>query len=163
MPSRSPGFEFLTTVSIELDADAPLPVGRSPWRIRRVSYIARGGFEGPRLKGQVLQGGGDWSELGQDAAGNALTFVDVRSLWRTHDSALLYVTYNGRLVIPKDVLGEFRDSAKVEELDPAKYYFRISPTFETSDEKYQWLNAMVGVGLGRRTAKGVVYDIFALT
>ena len=152
----------LCTVDIRLDDDAPLPLGKSPFRNRRVSYIAGGTVEGERLRGEVMAGGGDWSELGQGTDGAALTLVDVRSLWKTHDGAMIYVTYSGRLVIPQAVLGDFRDPAKVEALSEDDYYFRIQPTFETADERYGWLNALVAAGIGKRTAKGVRYRIFGL-
>jgi hypothetical protein len=152
----------LCTVTIRLDADAPLPLGRSPWRNRRVSYIAGGRFEGERLSGEVLPGGGDWSELGQGADGAAVTLIDVRSVWKTHDGALIYVTYAGRLVIPQAALAGFRDPGQVEGLAEDSYYFRIQPTFETADDRYGWLNALVAVGLGRRTADGVRYRILGL-
>src|SRR3954463_12219499 len=83
----------LCTVDIRLDDDAPLPLGKSPFRNRRVSYIAGGTIEGERLRGEVMPGGGDWSELGAAADGTALTFIDVRSIWKTHDGAMIYVTY----------------------------------------------------------------------
>ena len=152
----------LCTVDIRLDDDAPLPLGKSPFRNRRVSYIAGGTLAGERLNGEVMPGGGDWSELGAGADGAALTLVDVRSLWKTHDGAMIYVTYSGRLVIPQAVLSDFRDPAKVESLSEDDYYFRIQPSFETADERYGWLNALVAVGYGKRTANGVRYRIFGL-
>lgn len=152
----------LCTADITLVDDAPVPLGRSPWRNRRVSYIAGGAVTGERLSGVVLPGGGDWSELGQAEGGGALTVIDVRSVWRTADGALIYVTYAGRLAIPDEVLADFRDPAKVEAIDSGQYYFRIQPTFETADERYGWLNAVAAVGYGTRTAKGVRYRIFAL-
>ena len=152
----------LCTVSIRLEADAPVPLGRTPWRNRRVSYIAGGAFEGERLRGEVLPGGGDWSELGQASDGTAVTLIDVRSVWKTHDGALIYATYAGRLVIPQAVLADFRDPARVDGLSEDDYYFRIQPTFETADARYDWLNAMVAVGVGKRTSDGVRYRIFGL-
>jgi len=152
----------LCVVDIRLEADAPLALGKSPWRNRRVSYIAGGTIEGERLRGEVMPGGGDWSELGQGADGAALTLVDVRSLWKTHDGAIVDVRYSGRLVIPLAVLGDFRDPAKVEGLGDDDYYFRIQPIFETADARYEWLNALVAVGYGKRTAAGVRYRVFGL-
>jgi len=152
----------LCVVDIRLEADAPLALGKSPWRNRRVSYIAGGTVEGERLRGEVMPGGGDWSELGQGADGAALTLVDVRSLWKTHDGAIVDVRYSGRLVIPLVVLGDFRDPAKVEGLGDDDYYFRIQPIFETADARYEWLNALVAVGYGKRTAAGVRYRVFGL-
>ncbi|MEO8114829.1 MAG: DUF3237 domain-containing protein [Phenylobacterium sp.] len=152
----------LCTVDITLDDDAPLALGRSPWRNRRVSYIAGGTISGERLRGEVLPGGGDWSEGGAGADGEALTLIDVRSVWKTHDGALVYVTYSGRLVIPAASLARFRDPATVEGLAEDAYYFRIQPSFETADTRYGWLNAAVAVGYGRRTAKGVRYRVLSL-
>lgn len=152
----------LCVVDITLEQGAPIPLGRSPWRNRRVSYIAGGTIAGERLSGEVLPGGGDWSELGAGPDGTALTVIDVRSIWKTHDGAMIYVTYGGRLVIPAPALADFRDPAKVEQLPDDSYYFRIQPVFETADERYAWLNALVAAGLGRRTARGVRYRIFGL-
>jgi hypothetical protein len=157
------GAQELCRVEIELEAGSPIALGRSPWRNRRVSYIGRGIVQGARLHGIVRPGGGDWSELGQDEAGTALTLVDVRSIWKTHDGAEIFVSYGGRLVIPAGVLADFRDPAKVAALDPRSYYFRIAPLFETSDPRYVWLNGVVAVGFGHRTTTGVTYRVFELT
>ena len=155
-----PATEFLCEVSITLDADAPLPVGASPWRNRRVSDIAGGRFAGPRLSGAVRRSGADWSEGGRAADGGIATAIDVRSLWQTDEGALIYVTYPGRLVVPADKVPEFRDPARVTTLTESAYYFRICPVFETSAEPYLWLNEIVALGIGRRTADGVVYRMF---
>lgn len=152
----------LCVVDIRLDDEAPLALGKSPFRNRRVSYIAGGTVDGERLRGEVLPGGGDWSELGPGSDGAALTLIDVRSIWKTRDGAMIHVTYGGRLVIPADVLSAFRDPAQVEGLPENSYYFRIQPVFETADERYGWLNAMVAVGIGKRTARGVRYRVFGL-
>lgn len=158
-PATGLGTEYLCRVDIALEKDAPIALGRSPWRNRRVSYIAGGTIAGERLSGSVLAGGGDWSEGAAGAEGDVLTLVDVRSVWRTHDGADIYVTYAGRLIVPAALLGAFRDPAQVEAIDPKSYYFRIVPTFETADARYDWLNRAVAVGKGQRTARGVIYDI----
>lgn len=150
----------LCTVRIELAAGAPLALGRSPWRNRRVSDIAGGRFTGPRLAGTVRPSGADWSESGVNAAGDGVTLIDVRSVWTTDDGAEIYVTYAGRLVAPAATLEAFRDPARVETLAADSYRFRIVPTFETSAERYGWLNELVAVGFGRRTAAGVEYALF---
>lgn len=155
-----PGTEFLCEVSITLAAEAPLAIGQSPWRNRRVSDIAGGRFEGPRLSGAVRPSGADWSEGGRAADGGIATAVDVRSLWQADDGALIYVTYAGRLVVPAPSVAAFRDPGALSALDASAYYFRIAPVFETSAEAYTWLNEIVAVGVGRRTADGVVYRVF---
>jgi hypothetical protein len=158
-----PGTDFLCEVSITLAAEAPLAIGQSPWRNRRVSDIAGGRFEGPRLSGAVRSSGADWSEGGKAADGGIATAVDVRSLWQTDDGALIYVTYAGRLVVPAAVVPRFRDPRTVDQLEASDYYFRIAPVFETSAQSYAWLNEIVAVGIGRRTADGVVYRVFQIS
>jgi hypothetical protein len=159
----APGLDFLCEVAITLDADAPLPVGRSPWRNRRVSDIAGGRFHGPRLSGVVRRSGADWSEGGRGADGGIATAIDVRSLWQTDDGALIYVTYAGRLVVPAATVEAFADPARVTHLAMSDYYFRVCPVFETSNDRYLWLNEIVAVGAGQRTADGVVYRMFQVT
>lgn len=154
---------LLCHVNIELARDAPLIVGQTPWRWLRVSNISGGCFEGQRLTGKILPSGGDWAEQGQDAAGRSTSHLDVRSLWQTENGALIHVTYNGRVVIPAELIEEYRDLASVGRLDPARYYFRTLPLFQTADMRYAWLNNLVAVGLGKRTASGVLYKIFEIT
>jgi len=157
---ESPRTQFLCEVTVQLRAGAPVVLGQSPWSNRRISDIVGGRFEGPRLRGRIAPSGGDWSQRG-GAPGEAVrTLIDVRSLWETEDGATIYVSYGGRLIIPPDVLAEFADPAKVDSLDPARYYFRINPLFETSARQYLWLNDMVAIGSGRRTGSGVVYRLF---
>jgi hypothetical protein len=159
----APGSEYLCGVSITLADDAPLAVGASPWRNRRISDIVGGRFTGPRLRGIVRDSGADWSESGTAADGGIATALDVRSLWQTDDGALIYVTYRGRLVIPAGRVAAFRDPAALEAMDPGDYYFRICPLFETSARSYAWLNEIVAIGVGRRTADGVIYHVYGLT
>ena len=43
-------------------------------------------------------------------------------------------------------------------VDPASYYFRINPLFETAAEKYDWINRIIAIG--HRLAGGPVYSVF---
>jgi len=45
-------------------------------------------------------------------------------------------------------------------VDPAKYYFRSAPSFETADERYAWLNRIVAVCSGARTIDSVILDFY---
>jgi len=47
-------------------------------------------------------------------------------------------------------------------MDKSGYYARILPLFETADPRYQWLNAIVAVGCGRRIAGGIRYTVFEI-
>jgi hypothetical protein len=145
--------EFLCELKAELEA--PQLIGTTPAGGRRVVYVKSGTFAGPRLKGQVLPGGGDWTLERSDG----IVQLDVRITLRTEDGALIYATYRGVLDAKPEVLQRLR---RGEVVDPAEYYFRTTPVFETSAEQYQWLNRIVAVGVGRRTPSGVEYSIYAI-
>ncbi len=49
--------------------------------------------------------------------------------------------------------------ASGEYVDPAEYYFRIVPFFETGSEQYTWLNSIVCLGFGDRVKAGPRYTV----
>jgi hypothetical protein len=156
------GSRLLCHVALELERDAPLVVGQTPWQWLRVSNIGGGRFQGERLRGELLNSGADWAFQGQDANGTPVSQLDVRSLWRTDDGALIHVTYHGRVVIPQAKWDQYRDLGRVADMSPAEYYFRTLPLFQTADARYTWLNNIVSVGMGKRTQTGVLYKIFEI-
>jgi hypothetical protein len=85
--------------------------------------------------------------------------ADVRLTLRTHDGALIYMTYTGRWVSPPEVLADLADPVKRYAVDPARYYFRTAPLFETGDERYAWLNDIVCVAKGYLVEGGVGYRV----
>ena len=139
-----------------------MALGPSPWRSRRIGYVTGGAFDGARLSGEILPGGGNWSESGETAPGRAVGTFDARCIWRTHDGALIYLTYTGRTVVTADVAAEFRDVDRCEQVDQDRYYIRIAPVFETADPRYLWLNEVLAVGCGHKTARGIRHSIFAI-
>ena len=78
-----PLLRFLYTSRIGVEA--PLELGAAPHGGRRVIPIRGGVFEGPRLSGEILQGGADWQIIRQDG----VTEVEARYTLRTHDGALI--------------------------------------------------------------------------
>ncbi|GGL94441.1 UPF0311 protein [Streptomyces fumigatiscleroticus] len=132
-----------------------LDLGDGPLGRRVVFGDAGGTFEGPRLRGEVLPGGGDWALFRPDGA----MALDVRLTLRTHDGALLYMTYGGRWVTPPELRAEMADPATRHQVDPARYYFRTNPLFETGARRYMWLNDIVCVGSGYLVEGGVAYRV----
>lgn len=128
-------------------------LGKTPLGERRVAVVAGGSFEGPKLSGTVEEGGSDWILVRPDGA----LQLDVRLTLKTHDGQLIGMTYRGFRHGPAAVIDRLNRGEKV---DPSEYYFRIAPFFETSSEKYGWLNRIVAVGLGHRLPEGPVYRIF---
>jgi hypothetical protein len=41
-----------------------------------------------------------------------------------------------------------------------EYYLRNAMFFETGAEKYDWLNRIIGVGIGRRTPQAAIYEVY---
>ena len=85
-----------------------------------------------------------------------LLLLDVRLTLETDDGALIYMTYRGMRHGPEAVM---KRMAAGERVDPADYYFRIQPWFETASPDHAYLNRMVCIGLGDRLEKGPKYTI----
>ena len=47
-------------------------------------------------------------------------------------------------------------------MDSSAYYFRVTASFETAAPAYAWLNNVVTVGSGLRTAGTVQYDAYVV-
>src|SRR5215207_1698942 len=85
--------------------------------------------------------------------------LDVRLTLRTHDAALVHMTYGGRWITPPELRAEMADPAKRHQVDPARYYFRTNPLFETGASEYAWLNDIVCVGTGYLVEGAVAYKV----
>jgi hypothetical protein len=138
---------------MRLDVRRLQVIGATPASYRRVGVVPGGVFEGGRLSGEVLEGGSDWQAVRSDGA----TTLDVRLVLKTHDDALIAMTYRGLRHGPANVIERLEQG---EVVDPAAYYFRINPLFETAAPQYDWINRLIAVGLGHRQADGPVYSVF---
>jgi hypothetical protein len=130
-------------------------VGQTPGAFRRIGVITGGAFEGERLSGEIISGGNDWQDVRKDNC----TKLDVRLLLKTTDDALIVMTYH---VLRHGPIAAMQALDRGETVDPASYYFRMSALFETSAPKYDWLNRIIGVGIGDRRPDGPVYSVFEL-
>lgn len=131
-------------------------IGDTPLGARRIVPVSGGMFIGERLKGIVLpNAGADWILVRH----NGSVQLDVRLTLRTDDDALIFMSYRGIRHSSPEVA---RQIARGEKVDPADYYFRTTPVFETSHEKYEWLNNIVTVAVGERLASEVKYRVFEI-
>ncbi len=147
--------EFLCTVAANADWRQVIDVGATPHGIRQVVYIKGGTFEGPKIKGVVLPGGGDWFVRRADG----VVEVDVRCVLRTDDNHLIYCRLRGI----NDMTAEVAIKAITgKSVDSSKYYFRVTAVIETGSKKYDWLNRIVAVGVGNLTPVGVEYRIYTV-
>ena len=138
---------------MRLNVNGLLVVGDTPGAFRRVGVVPSGVFEGERLSGEVLDGGSDWQALRSDGS----TTLDVRLVLKTTDGAMISMTYKGIRHGPPEIIKKIENG---ESVDPASYYFRIAPLFETASPKYDWLNRIVAIGNGHRFADGPFYSVF---
>ena len=128
-------------------------LGAGPLGRRRIIAITGGRFIGGRLSGRVLPGGADWQVIRADGVAE----LDARYTLETADGALVYVRNRGYRHGPVDVLKRL---AAGENVDPAQYYMRTTPLFETGDQRYAWLNRIVCVATGARRPAAVELEVF---
>lgn len=133
-------YEFLFELTATLDK--PIIIGQTPYGERVIYPVTGGWFEGPKIKGKVLANGGDWLTR----LDSTTSKLDVRAVVETDDGELIYTYYEGFIHFKPD----------------GSYYFRTNPVFQTSSEKYKWLNHTIAVGVGKLTDTGVTYKVYAI-
>ena len=118
-------------------ATAPVhDIGSTPQGTLPIFPVVGGSFEGERLRGKVLAGGGDWVTTHSDG-----TFtLDLRVTLETDDGSLIHMTFTGVR-------------------DDAAHYFRTVPHFETAAPTYAFLNRLLAVGIGEIRPEGPVHMI----
>src|SRR6202051_3788597 len=149
-----PGLTHLFTMRATLGAR--LDGGDGPLGCRVFNAASGGEFAGARLRGAVVPGSADWMLIRRDGS----MVIDARAILQTDDGATIHMTYAGRAIFPANVLADVRGPAGRDLIDPARYYFRTAPLFETGAEAYAWLNDVVCVAAGRLTEPGLTYEVF---
>ena len=139
-------------MTVKIVATPPQKFGAVPHGTRTFVPVTGGEFEGTRLRGKILPGGGDWLLLRSDG----VLELDLRITLETDDHALIYMTFQGLRHGPPDAIAAL---GRGEIVDPARYYFRTLPRFETSAERYAFLNRVVTVGVGETRPDGAVHRI----
>jgi hypothetical protein len=112
---------------------------------RRIVPVTGGTFEGPKLKGTALSGGGDWIIRRPDGANE----LNVRATLKTDDDQLIYVSYRGLIYTPPGGNASAR-------------YWRTTPVFETASPKYDWLTRIIAVGVGLTVPGKAAYRVYTI-
>jgi len=142
--------EFLFKIALEVPV---LALGETPYGERRVARFQGGSFEGPKLRGIVSSGGGGWILLRRDG----VLDVEVRIVLETDDKHMIYMHWRGLRHGPKEVIDRLN---RGETVDPSSYYFRTTPYFETSSEKYSWLNRICSIATASRVDDRRAFDVY---
>lgn len=125
--------------------DAPIVIPGTPEGDRAIIYVTGGTFEGPRIRGTVLPGGGDWFLTRPDGVGT----LDVRVVLKTDEGELIYMIYRGIAKLPPGGMGT------------GPFPIRTVPTFfVSSSNKCKWLNSVQAIGEGELVKEGVRYRVY---
>lgn len=130
-------------------------LGNSPLGTRRLDRLDKGHFKGPRIDGEIMPGGVDLLLGGSDTA----LRPDVRLIVKLDDEHPLLISYRGVRHASEEVMAKI---ARGEAVAPDSHYLRTSMVFETASKRYDWLNRIVGVGVGRREPGFAIYDVYEI-
>lgn len=151
--SSLPKPNFRLLYDCVLQAKPPKVIGETPGGLRRVIEITGGWFDGPNMSGEVLPGGSDWQLIRPDG----VVSLESRYMLQTGDGALVFVYNRGVRVADKEVSALLDNG---EDVDPTRYRFRTTPTFETGHADYLWLNSVVAVATAARRPRGAEIAVF---
>jgi len=140
---------------MHVDLEPPQMVGKTPAGVRQIFIVKGGTFEGPKLKGELLPGGGDWATMRPDGA----VQLDVRATMRAEDGALIYGYYSGLIIASMAIYGRIFGG---EDVPLSEYYFYTNPMFQTAAPRYDWLNRLIAIGRGKAIPNGVEYRVWAV-
>ena len=155
-PLMEPAFEYCFELRCRVDDPVQLG-GQAPGEGLHFARVSGGAFEGPRLRGKVLDSGGDWwngrgltvaldaryvieAELADGTAG-----VEVinRGIWRTDEKA-------------------FERMLAGEPITEEDLYYRTAFQFRTDHPELQWLTESQFIGYARAEPGFVIIRVFRL-
>ena len=123
-PKNTPELEFAFQLKVTLDE--AYSCGETQHGRRTIIPITGGTFEGPNIKGTIINGGADYQ-----IANTAINRTELEAIYciKTDDGVIIHVRNRGIIHSAKDANGQ------------PSFYFKAAPQFEASaDSKYAWLN-----------------------
>lgn len=144
-PQNAPQLEFALQLKVTLGET--YGINNTQHGRRTVIPITGGTFEGPKLKGTIVNGGADY----QLNAPDGRTELEAIYCIKTDDGIYIHVRNRGIIANGKDADGK-----------PA-FYFRAAPQFEApADSKYGWLNNALFVCAPEwsQDFKGIVLNVW---
>ena len=123
-PQNTPQLEFALQLKVTLGE--AYTCGETQHGQRTIIPITGGTFEGPNIKGTIINGGADY-QLGN----KALNRTELEAIYciKTDDGVNIHVRNRGIIANGKDENGN------------PTFYFKAAPQFEApADSKYAWLN-----------------------
>ena len=132
--------ELVSMGTITVQLGERIDVGKGPKGTRLVVDVASVEVESDRVRASLAAtDAADWLTLSEDGS---IGCVDVRFTLKTDDGAYIYGEYAGRA-------------------DMAHGLSATAPTFQTSDERYAWLNKIQAIGAGALEEDGrLIYSLY---
>ncbi|HEY0685739.1 MAG TPA: DUF3237 domain-containing protein [Steroidobacter sp.] len=109
-------------------------VGSTPEGLRIHLFVDEGECVGPKVRGRLRRGGGDWFVLRPDGVG----LLNVRCTIETHDGALIFGEHLGLLEFGERGYERFLSGQRSASL-PGK----VAARYHTGGAQYGWLNRAV--------------------
>lgn len=151
--TTEPKTEYLMTFMALLEP--PAVVDKS----RLIVNTRPGGWaKGPKIQGSFVSPGGDWLEVLPSGA----LRMDARVTLKTDDGAIIYVRYGGTIQQSNESAERLQKGETMTTKDIP--YFITAPTFQTSVEKYAWLNGVQAIGklVELKPGESIKYDVFVV-
>lgn len=154
-PSTDITAEYVMTYLAPLDPPVAIDDGMMIVNVRPGGWV-----KGPNINGKLISPGADWLRIMPSGAFR----LDVRTLIETDDHAHIYMSYNGIIKNSEQSAERLNNGEMLTHKDIP--YFIAAPTFQTSCEKYAWLNdvqtinKMVEIQFGE--SGYVKYDLFII-
>lgn len=148
--------KLVPLMNIKVRVEAPIEVGKGLTGTRRIFSASGGEFEGERLRGKVLPGGGEWFLQGEGSVGQP----DVRLLLQTDTGAHVFMRYSGVLDFNEAVI-EAITAGRATNFGDTTFLTQVR--FEAGDPGVAWLNQTIAVGEGRMHPDCVEYAIYEAT
>ena len=145
-PQNTPQLEFALQLKVTLGE--AYTCGETQHGQRTIIPITGGTFEGPAIKGTIINGGADY-QLNNKATGR--TELEAIYCIKTDDGVNIHVRNRGIIMSGKDEKGN------------PTFYFNAAPQFEAPvDSKYAWLNNSIFVCQPDFAAgfKGIVLNVW---
>lgn len=141
--------------SFRAQVEKPQVIGATAEGLRVFFPVEDGELTGPRVRGRVLKGGGDWLVIRKDG----VQLIDVRATVQTDDGALIYATYTGVADLGEDGYAQYLQGA-----GPRRVAIRAAARYQTAHPDYLWLNRLqcVNVGEAEVAQRLLRYDVYGL-
>lgn len=149
--AEAPNLEYVCELKVKLKP--ALVVGETPRGTRRIIPIIGGSFEGPKMKGEILDGGADWQIVRKDGVSELEAHYQIK----TDDGVIIYIKNVGLRVATPEVAARI---GRGEFVPSSEYYFRAIPKFEAPMGKYDWMNNAIFICKGIRNPDGVVIQVW---